>query len=39
MFVLKTFIDSWVVTMHDEFSSTKDMLADGLCYVVVGMDW
>ena len=30
MFVLKTFIDGWVVTRHDEFGSTKDMFADGL---------
>jgi hypothetical protein len=30
MFFLKTFTDDWVVTRHDEFSSTKDMLADGL---------
>jgi len=42
MFILKTFTDGWVVTTHDEFSSTKDMLADGLnsqWYVVVGMEW
>jgi hypothetical protein len=30
MFVRKTFTDGWVVTRHDEFSSTKDILADGL---------
>jgi hypothetical protein len=41
MFVLRTFTDGWVVTRHDEFISTKDMLADGLhsqWYVAAGME-